>query len=177
LAVIVEDPAPKFRVRRTNRGYKVLNSTVFDARSRYRSITGGGYRVHASDSITETEQNLVLIFGEGSSAFLGRRGAAPVRRHQADPVGTAGWDSLAQLIRVLKAYGATRIRHVPGAHRLVVWTSDAWWAEHLAGGEELGPMRRSVDVDGARWELVLREQRSRGTTLKLGWRRLRLALR
>ena len=54
LVAVVEDLRPRYRLRRTNRGLRILNSAVFDARRRYRRWTDGGYKVHASDSVAET---------------------------------------------------------------------------------------------------------------------------
>jgi hypothetical protein len=148
LAVVVEDPRPRFRVRHTSRGRRLLNAAVFDARHRYRAWTGSGYRVHASDCVAETERNLVLLFGEGVAELAARaRSRPPVRRHAGDPVGTSGWDSVEQLRRALGAYGATVLRASDGAG-LTAAADDAWWAEHIAGGTPIGEDVREVLVAG-----------------------------
>ena len=60
LVVVVEDSHPRRRPRRTNHGVRLLNSAVIDARQRYRNWTGGGYRVHASDSVEDADHPLVV---------------------------------------------------------------------------------------------------------------------
>ncbi len=71
--------------------------------------------MHASDSVAETERNLVLLFGAGSAEFHGRRPSmAGARVHAADPVGTHGWASLDQLLLALEPYGARPVSR-PGA--------------------------------------------------------------
>lgn len=159
LAVVVEDQRPKYRLRRTNRGVKVLNSTVFDARQRYRDWTGGGYRVHASDSVSETERNLVLLFGQGSREFQerGPRSDSP-RCHDSDPVGAHSWRSVEQLVAALRAHGGTVISRTSPDEILTMMSSDVWWDELIAGGRELGPGVRQVQVNAEPLTVVFEEQ-------------------
>lgn len=158
LAVVVEDQCPRYRVRRTGRGRKLLNSAVFDARYRYRTWTGGGYRVHATDSVAETRRNLALLFGMRPADF---QGAPQVdtrpRFWAADPVGTSGWDSVEQLGMVLGAFGGRIVSSA--SDELVVTTPDLWWAEHIAGGRDVGPGVRVVVVGTKRMKLILIERR------------------
>jgi len=159
LAVVVEDHRPRYRVRRTSRGLTVLNSSIFDARLRYRRWTGGGYRVHASDSALETQRNLVLLFGKGTAEFrAGRPPVAGPRRYDADPIGTTGWDSIGQLLLALKTYGAQLITLSETEDKLTVIAIDVWWVERIAGGCELSPGVREVQVAGRSLELTFCEQ-------------------
>lgn len=159
LLVVVEDPRPQPRPRRTSRGRRVVNARVLDARHRYRSWTGGGYRVHASDRVAETERNLVLLLGEGVDAVR-RRGGGPGRRTAGDPAGTHGWASREQLLGALRAYGATP-EGEQTEHRMSVVAEDVWWAEHVAGGTEVRPGIREVSVAGRPVELAIAQLSSR----------------
>lgn len=153
LLVVVEDRRPRLRPRRTGRGRRVVNARVYDARLRYRQWTGGGYRVHASDSVAETERNLVLLLGEGLDAVR-RQGRSAGRRQAGDLAGTHGWADREQLLVALAAYGA--VPHGPQREgRLEVLAPDAWWAEHVAGGTELRPGVRQVQVAGQPLELAV----------------------
>ena len=143
LAVLVADQKPRYRPRRTGRGWRLQNTHVFDARLRYRGWTGGGYRVHASDSVAETERNLVLLYGAGLRELVRSRHEP---RAVGDPVGTHGWESVSQLVRVLTPYGLRRWTLADQRLHLVV--ADAWWAEHLLGGEALDPHARLVQIAG-----------------------------
>ena len=159
LLVLVEDRRPRMRPRHTGRGRRVVNARVYDARLRYRSWTGGGYRVHASDSVAETERNLVLLLGEGLDAVR-RRAPGQVRGAAGDLAGTHGWASREQLLTALRAYGA-RPRGAQDEGRMSVLATDAWWAEHVAGGTEVAPGVRQLQVAGRSLELVV-EQRPSG---------------
>ena len=149
LVVVVEDPTPRYGVRRTSRGRAVVNTAVFDARQRYRTWTGGGFRVHASDSVLEAERNLLLLFGEGADHVGSGPSPSPSpRHHSADPVGAHGWASLEELERVIGAYGG-RLRPATDEHGHHVVASDAWWVERLLGGDEIAPGTRTVLVAGS----------------------------
>lgn len=155
LAVVVQDPRPQYRIRRTKRGLHLLNTSVVDARRRYRDWTGGGYRVHVSESVAEADRNLVLLLGERVSAFLGR--TPPLdgpRPHPYDPVGTTGWESVAQLADALAPYGARVLPAGADADRLVVVGTDAWWAERIAAGRVVGEGVRAVAVAGRTREVT-----------------------
>lgn len=154
LAVVVSDPRPRYRPRRTGRGITVLNSNVFDARRRYRTWTGGGHRVHASDSRLETERNLVLLLGRPATAFAGRSAAVgSARCMHGDPAGSHGWTSLEELLQVLEPYGAHAVEAGPG--RVTLLATDLWWAEQIAGGEASEAGSRTVLVADEPVELVL----------------------
>jgi hypothetical protein len=157
LAVIVEDKHPRHRLSRTSHGVKVLNSSISDARQRYRLSTGGGYRVHASDSVKETERNLALFFGKRIDAFRhGPVALSTPSQHPFDPVGTHGWSSTDELFIVLAAYDAHRVSlsgAAPGA--MTVRAADVWWVERIAGGREVGVGVREVLVDGKPLNLTI----------------------
>ena len=177
LLVVVEDAAPRYRLRRTNRGHQWLNSRIFDARSTYRSWSGGGYRVHASDSVLEAERNLVLLLDRHASEFLGSRRGPGARGTAGDPIGAGGtWRSREQLVRALEAYGA-----VPavGAHDdtvLQVEADDAWWVERILGGDEVGEGLRRVTVSGQPLTVAVRQAAVRPPTRRQQWSKGALAV-
>ena len=157
LAVAVRDGAARYRVRPTSQGRKVLNSNVFDARLRYREWTGGGHRVHASDCVRETEQNLALLLDTTVLDLTRRTTPSPQapRSHPHDPVGTDGWVSDAQLERTLRPYYLRSLAWSPGRDELTVAALDTWWVGQVAGGRELGPARRELQVAGRTVRLEL----------------------
>lgn len=167
LLVVVEDPSPRFRPRHTGRGRRLLNSNVYDARLRYREWTGGGYRVHASDSVVETERNLVLLLGQRAADVTGPWSAEDGwRAHAADPVGTHGWSSREQLLQALAPYGAQPDADADAdADAIRVRASDVWWAERIAGGRELRAGARQVSVAGRPVEVVFLQQPTRAVRL------------
>jgi hypothetical protein len=166
LAVVVRDDRPRYRLRRTNLGLELLDSTVFDARARYREWTGGGYRIHASDSPGEAGRNLALLLGRRPSDFDRELPRTEVVRGQAgDPLGTHGWESVDQLLMVLEAHSCTPIygATTTDSDALTLRTPDAWWAERLAGGAPLGDRICALDVGEGSVRLTLIEVPPRRT--------------
>ena len=162
LVAVVEDPRPRYRPRRTGRGWARVNASVIDARTRYREWTGGGYRVHASETAAEAERDLVLLFGRRSADFAA---AAPApdgpRRHDADLVGTRGWADPGELRLALEVTsGASALPTVDGVD-LALAVSDLWWAEQIAGGRDLSNGMRELDVGGRPFRVALVETQAR----------------
>lgn len=148
LAVLVEDRRPRYRPRRTNKGVRILNASVFDARRQYRQWTGGGYRVHASDCVAETRRNVALLFGEQLETFRGRHVTFPTtpRVLRADLAGTNGWTSMTQLLTVLETHGGRG--RVDRGDGFALVARDAWWVKQAIGGRERSPDTKEVLVAG-----------------------------
>jgi hypothetical protein len=149
LAVVIEDAHPRYGIRLYRRRPKWRNRSVWDARSRYRQWTGGGHRVHASDSVAEARSNLALIFGKRPEDFrTNGTPAATLRSHKADPVGTDGWSSVEQLLLALETHGGGLVsRHTEDdCEAVIIRTADVWWSEQIAGGRETAPAVRDVRV-------------------------------
>jgi hypothetical protein len=143
LVVVVEDPRPRYRVRRTSHGPRYLNSNVVDARRRYREWAGG-YRVHASDGPQEFRRNMTLLFGGRAGECSGTSWSGDVTTWRSDPVGTHGWTSVEDLLDVLAAYGARPVGEA--GESVTVAAPNAWWVGVVAGGHESCPGVRQARV-------------------------------
>lgn len=143
LVVVVEDPRPRFRVRRTSHGPRYLNSNVVDARRRYREWAGA-YRVHASDGPPEFHRNMTLLFGPRARERSNAGSAGGVTTWPSDPVGAHGWTSVEELLDVLAAYGARPVGEA--GESVTVAAPNAWWVGVVAGGQESRPGVREVRV-------------------------------
>jgi hypothetical protein len=104
LAVIVEDQNPKYNVHTTTKGDKRVNSNLFTAKATHREWSGGGHKVHATNTKLEADHNLTLLFGKNTDDFLKDTVGKPsqkIEKWSKDLVGSNGWDSLEQLFYVL----------------------------------------------------------------------------
>lgn len=63
LLLIVRDPEPMYRRRRTTSGSKIVNVNLFDSKEMYRKWLGGGHKVHASNDVKESSHDLKLLLG------------------------------------------------------------------------------------------------------------------
>src|SRR5919106_877013 len=104
LVVTALDRSPRYEMRETLHGPAVVNTTLFDAKNRYRAWTGPGHLVHGSDTAAEAARDLMLLLGCDTGDYLDRQPGTwdgvirPMRR---DLSGARGWDSAGQLTGAL----------------------------------------------------------------------------
>ena len=70
LLIIVKIINPIYEKRLTSKGEKLVNINMFDKKSYYRELTGGGHKIHATDNQDETNHNLTLLLGKNTKDFL-----------------------------------------------------------------------------------------------------------
>lgn len=70
LLLMVKDHHPKYDVRKTTAGEAYVNTNMFDAKSLYRKWTGGGHKVHGTNTVEETNHDLTLLLNKNSEDFL-----------------------------------------------------------------------------------------------------------
>ena len=54
----IDDTSPKYELRNTSKGYRLVNSKLFDLKMFLRSKLNLGFQLHATDNIQETKHNL-----------------------------------------------------------------------------------------------------------------------
>lgn len=104
LLVVVYDHNPVYKVRSTSKGNAVVNVNMFDAKSKYRNWTGGGHKIHATNSYKETNHDLTLILGINVEDFVKKISDTQVSGTEyveCDVAGAKGWESLLDLFYVL----------------------------------------------------------------------------
>ncbi len=101
LLVIVYDENPQYEIRHTSKGDAVVNVNMFDAKSKYRSWTGGGHKIHATNSPKETNHDLTLLLGINIADFIKNEPTFIIESIERDIVGAKGWKSLSELFYVL----------------------------------------------------------------------------
>ena len=72
LLVVLEDPTPEYGMRETSSGPRRVNVRLFDKKQEYRRWTGGGHRIHTSDTSYETDKDLTLLLGVDEAGFCSR---------------------------------------------------------------------------------------------------------
>ena len=97
LVVVVRDAKPRYGWRETSRGCEQVNLRLFSMKSRYRSWTGGGHRVHTTNSPEETRRDIFLLTGHSVDEW--ERGV-PGDSCEVLP-GRDGWPSLRSLFECL----------------------------------------------------------------------------
>lgn len=106
--VIVRDNAPKYSYRQTTHGLEWVNTNMFDAKQRYRDWTGGGHKIHCSNSSIEFNHDITLLLGVNAEDLIVRfseqkNAEECVETLSQDIIGARGWENLNQLLYVLNA--------------------------------------------------------------------------
>lgn len=105
LLIIVEDEEPEYGFAETSRGYKWVNKKLFFLKSKYRLWTGGGHKVHATNSVVETSHDLTLLIGKNYEDY--QKSSPEIWDGQykvltRDLQGASGWKSFEELFYVLQ---------------------------------------------------------------------------
>lgn len=103
LLVVLEDRNPVYMERATSRGIEIVNVNTFDLKSLYRKWTGGGHRIHGTNSLKETNHDLTLLLGICADDYQRRskKWNGLVTEYNNDLIGANGWNSIKQLFYVL----------------------------------------------------------------------------
>ncbi len=104
LAIVVRDDAPRYEHRGTSKGPRDVNARTFDAKQQYREWTGGGHRIHATDTVAEVRHDVALLFGETLAEHVARHAGAwdgHITACRADLAGSDGWRDLTHFFALL----------------------------------------------------------------------------
>lgn len=103
LLAVVRDDHPKYETRLTSHGIEQVNVNMFDGKARYREWTGGGHKIHGTNSPKETNHNLTLLIGLNMEDFSQqvKADADNIEVLQRDITGAKGWKSVHELFYVL----------------------------------------------------------------------------
>ena len=104
LLVIVEVDNPQYEKRDTSKGKKTVNINMFDKKAYYRSLTGGGHKVHATNSEIETNHDLTLLLGKNIKDYLkdlDKNEKVPIKNLEQELVGKNGFKTVEEMFYVL----------------------------------------------------------------------------
>lgn len=104
LLITVLDENPKYDFVETSRGYEYANVNILKLKEKYRLWTGGGSKVHATNSVKECNHDITLLLGKNYKDYLD---TAPnswdgtFKTLNSDLTGTEGWKNLQEVFYVL----------------------------------------------------------------------------
>ncbi len=104
LLITVWDEHPEYDFAETSRGYEYVNRNIFRLKEKYRTWTNGGHKIHATNSITETNHDITLLLGIGYEDYLKsapKQWNGKCQKREQDLVGCNGWKSLKELFYTL----------------------------------------------------------------------------
>jgi serine/threonine protein kinase len=104
------DNKPKYGFIETGRGTEKVNLNVFLAKEKFRNWTGGGHKIHSTNSIQETNHNLTLLLGKNYYDYEKliknknlKQKKNETRRISRNIEGLNGWKNLEQLLYVMNS--------------------------------------------------------------------------
>ena len=104
LLVIVEVENPEYEKRDTSKGSQIVNTNMFDKKTYYRELTGGGHKVHATNSEIETNHDLTLLLGKNIKDYLkdlDRKQEVRVVNLEQELIGQNGFNTVKEMFYTL----------------------------------------------------------------------------
>ena len=102
LAIIVEDLGPRYNERLTTKGLEKVNINTFDAKDKYRYWTGGGHKIHATNSIIESAHDIALLFKQDiNSISCYKKWDGKIKKYSEDLAGYDGWKNIEEYFRII----------------------------------------------------------------------------
>ena len=106
LLVLLRVDNPIYEKRLTSHGDDIVNVKMFDAKTLYRTWTGGGHKIHATNSPAETNHDLTLLLGVNYADYLGKAPSewtGEIKTLKRDLSGAEGWNTLEELFYTLNS--------------------------------------------------------------------------
>jgi predicted Ser/Thr protein kinase len=104
LLITVFDQSPQYEYVETSRGHELVNTNIFALKQKYRQWTGGGHKIHSTNSIAEVNHDLTLLIGENADDYMDGRERVwnkKITSITQDLIGADGWNSLKEIFYVL----------------------------------------------------------------------------
>lgn len=105
LLFILWDESPIYEMRETSHGNEMVNVKMFDSKTKYRSWTGGGHKIHATNSPEETNHDITLLLGKNYEDYINGKSKkewdGSFISLKRDLTGASGWDDLTHFFYVL----------------------------------------------------------------------------
>ena len=106
LLITVWDENPKYEYVETSRGFERVNTNLFNLKSKYRSWTKGGHKIHSTNTIPETNHDITLLLGINYNDYIKTAPEAwngQIRSIKRDITGCHGWKDLNEFFYTLNA--------------------------------------------------------------------------
>ncbi len=101
-AIVFLDANPKYAIRETSKGKFRVNINIFDAKQKYRDWTGGGHKIHATNSSLESLHDIFLLLGLTPNDFAQqKKWNRTIKPISQDLIGSDGWRDIQELFTTM----------------------------------------------------------------------------
>ena len=112
LLITFYDNDPKYGYVKTSRGTERVNTNIFACKEKFRDLTGGGHKIHSTNSSLETNHDLTLLLGinyndyeillkDKSNNNIDNKNI--IKNIPNNIIGVNGWESLKQLFYAMNS--------------------------------------------------------------------------
>lgn len=104
LLIVIKDTNPKYEERATSKGPQIVNVNMFDKKEQYRNMTGGGHKIHATNSQIETNHDLTLLLKRNVQDYLKENTQnwdGKIEEKNEDLIGTKEWNTVSEMFYAL----------------------------------------------------------------------------
>ncbi len=112
LLLIFYDNDPKYGYVKTSRGSERVNVNIFSCKEKFRYLTGGGHKIHSTNTPLETNHDLTLLLGINYNDYElslnkkfnnNKKNENIIKNVPEKVIGVNGWESLDQLFYVMNS--------------------------------------------------------------------------
>lgn len=104
LLVVIKVENPVYEARMTSKGKKIVNINMFDKKSEYRELTGGGDKIHGTNSEIETNHDLTLLLDKNIQDYLKENNTlwdGNIKELKKNLFGTKKWNTVTEMFYAL----------------------------------------------------------------------------
>ena len=102
IMIVVRDSSPLYQERKTLHGAETVNTRIFDTKIKLRKLTGGGHKVHGTNSPEEFAHDYFLLTGKDPETIgEATKWDGKIKNSHQDLAGANGWESMEQFLCAL----------------------------------------------------------------------------
>ncbi|MAX13135.1 MAG: hypothetical protein CMG11_03615 [Candidatus Marinimicrobia bacterium] len=165
--IIIRQNNPIYKFRKTSKGKEKVNSILFDKKQLYRKWTGGGHKVHTSNSEEESFHDIYFLFDKTSDSFLGAKDwDGQIKKIEINIKGFDGWSNFKKFFHFLNLssnYVLLRnyedLENLPSKSDIDILTSDVDFSFHINGSKKHRYNNRvayEISVDEKKYDVDVR---------------------
>lgn len=166
-SIIIRQNNPIYKFRRTSKGEQKVNSVLFDKKQLYRKWTGGGHKVHTSNSVDESCHDIYFLFDKKYDTFLDAKGwDGQIKKTEINIKGFDGWVNFKEFFQFLNLssnYVVLRnyedLENLPANSDIDILTSDIDFSFHINGSRKHRYINRAayqISIDKKKYDVDMR---------------------
>lgn len=152
--IIIRDNNPQYDYVDTSSGRELVNKNVFAKKELYRQWSGGGHRIHCSNTTQETIHDLTVLFGNDYKAVLYNKEF----KLKMDTKGVEGFKTVEELVLSLNNLGDNIVYLIND--KIIIWTkSRVNIIRYILPGANIYENKHLMDIGLKKYNLYIMGER------------------